>query len=646
MKRLVSILTALCLLLSVCACASAQTYTTYDENPSTFETFEEACVNGPAFLQELFGRPYCVNPCLEEYHAGTTYIYRSANRFSSASAGYRKNTTILVYTDEKFAEKDAALDYLKGLGLVDIIEECRGSIVLVTPIGASFGQADQYDYYLMQTAMCNLGGGAVLADGTRATTAEGAYYGGTTFRYLIGIGGGATFINNYIASNFDYITRIAGLLLIDGHMDRIRNVAGIVPTYLVNCTERVLEKYKAANATDACGYKGDVNYYFNQAQPLQIVYDAHTEELDAGKWVKDVYYNMFIKAERIPVVQAGLYTASTKYASASWNQAPYSLGPRNAFFGNRTADGLVIEAFTDMDKFADVKVTEADFGFGTSVAGDYLQTWFEVMPEEVINGTAGEHSIPLILGLHGGGDDPIQFLDEMGLLNVAGKERIGIIAPFHQNLFTIGSKVFPPLVKYILDKYPALDPGRVYVTGYSMGGGATLHAINGNAGLFAAAVPNAAAIKVAPDEVVNQDDVNLPILFTTATYDFCGFGTGFDLDAPNPYEPEHIHPVYQMRINDYLKLNGIPQVEAFDFDKYVMSGFKADTYEEKTINNEYRNYTWFFLNGEGVPMVGLNVTDFLPHGLYQEFGNIIWNFCKHYSRNVETGEVIYNPYAD
>ena len=655
MKRFLSLMLILSLALSVTLAAGAETYKTYDENPSTFETFEEALVNGPEFMHELFGGNYCNNPCLADYHEGTTYVYRSANRFSSASAGYRKNTTILVYTDQQFEVKEDALAYIKSMGLVDIIEECRGSVVLVTPITpvtmgsngltGGFGIADQYDYYLLQTAMCNLGG--TTGGSPASTTAEGAYFGGTTFRYLIGIDGGADFISNYIATNFDYVTRLAGLLLVGGHMERIRDIAGIVPTYLVNCSERVLEKYKAANDVDACGYIGDVDYYFNQAQPLQIVYDAHVDEVDLGKIVPDVYYNMFIKAERIPVVQANLHTASTLYASGvNWNQAPYSLGPRNAFFGNRTADGLVIEAFTDMEKFADVKVTEEDFGFGTSVAGDYLMTWFEVMPEEVIDGTAPEHSIPLILGLHGGGDDPIQFLDEMGLLNVAGRERIGIIAPYHQNLFTIGMKVFPPVVEYILEKYPALDPSRVYVTGYSMGGGATLHAINGNASIFAAAVPNAAAIKVAPDEVVDLDDVDMPILFTSATYDFCGFGTGFDLDAANPYEPEHIHPVYQMRINDYLTLNGIPTVDEFDFEKYTISGFKADTYKEITINNEYRNYTWFFNNEAGVPMVGLNVTDFLPHGLYQEFGNIIWDFCKHYSRNLETGEVIYNPYAD
>ena len=644
MKKLFGILLSLTMLLGMATGVHALNYYQCDENPSTFETFEEACENGPAFLAETFGGQYCNDPALEGYPEGTTYIYRSANRWSSSSAGYRKNTVISVYTDVHFESKDDALAYLTDLGLVDIIEECKGSIILVTPIGDAYADADQYAYYRMQTATCNLGGAVVTEDG-RFTSAEGAYYGGTTFRYMIGIGEGATFINNYIASNFDYITRVAGQLLIGGHIDRIRDVAGIVPTYLVNCTSRVLEKYQAANATDANGYIGDVDFYFNQQFPLQIVYDAHVEDLDAAYWVKEAYYNMFIKAERVPVVKAGLHTASTLYAGENWNQAPYSLSERNAFFGYKTADGLVIEEFKDSERFAEYKVPEENAGFASS-PGEYIDVWYEVMPEEVVDGSAPEHSIPLFLALHGGGDDPLQFLDEMDLMVLAGKERFGIIAPFHSGMFSVGQMIFPPVVDYILEKYPALDPSRVYVTGYSMGGGATLHAINGNAGKFAAAVPNAAAIFVNPDEEVDLDDVDMPIMFTTATYDFCGFGgMNFGLDAGAPYEPEHIHPVYQMRINDYLKLNGMEPID-FDFDTYEISGFRADKYVEKTLNNEYRNYSWYLNNDEGIPMVALNVTDFLPHGLYPEFGKIIWDFCKHYSRDLETGAVIYNPYVD
>ena len=61
----------------------------------------------------------------------------------------------------------------------------------------------------------------------------------------------------------------ARLLLVGGGMDRIRNVASFVPTYLLNASDEVVEKYKTANATDASGFNGDVSCYFKQAQPLQ-----------------------------------------------------------------------------------------------------------------------------------------------------------------------------------------------------------------------------------------------------------------------------------------------------------------------------------------------------------------------------------------
>ena len=625
-----------CLMLSLMMClycvnAFALNHQQFSENDSTFETFGEACVNGPAWLSETFGKPYTVNPCLAQYPEGTTYIYRSVNRWSPASAGFRKNTTILVYSDAAFDGKDAALNYLNDLGLVEIIEECKGSIVLVTPInGQAFDKADQYAYYLLQTAMMNLGGTTEIGS-EKYTCAEGAYYGGTTYRYVIGINGGATFLNNYISSTFDYVTRIAGMLLVGGSMDRIRSVAGTVPVYMVNPTELAVEMYKAANKTDCCGYFGDVAFYFNQQQQLQKVMVERSEKTDIKQIVKNAYNDLFIHAQRIPVVVSDLHSASAPFTNVNWNQAPYSLAARSAFYKNETADGLVIEEIKG-DQFKEYVVPE-DAWLGK---GEYIDTWYEVMPKEVIDGSAAKHSVPLWLALHGGGDDALQFLDEMGLIDLAGKERFATIAPMHVPVFTIGSEVLPKVVEYILAKYPALDPSRVYVTGYSMGGGATLHAINGNAGLFAAAVPQAAAIfNRGSDEIVKLDDCKIPILFTTATYDFCGF----DMSERSP---ERISQVYKDRINDYMVLNGLEKIE-YDFDKYPISGFKADNYLEVTLNSEYRNYSWYFTNNEGVPMVGLNVTDYLPHGLYQEFGRIAWDFAKHYSRNLENGEVIYNP---
>ncbi len=99
---------------------------------------------------------------------------------------------------------------------------------------------------------------------------------------------------------------------------------------------------------------------------------------------------------------------------------------------------------------------------------------------------------------------------------------------------------------------------------------------------------------------------------------------------------------YTTLINQYLGCNGMNQVE-FDFAAYPMSGFKGDTYERVMLNNEYATHTRMINNSDGVPMVGLNVTEFLPHGLYEEYAGISWNFMKRFSRESKTGKLLYTP---
>jgi hypothetical protein len=51
-----------------------------------------------------------------------------------------------------------------------------------------------------------------------------------------------------------------------------------------------------------------------------------------------------------------------------------------------------------------------------TIAGEYLQAWFEYLPEEVLNNTAPAGTVPLILAMHGSGNNPRSFVDEIGLL--------------------------------------------------------------------------------------------------------------------------------------------------------------------------------------------------------------------------------------
>ena len=637
MKKIISTLVALGMLLSMTSAFAYDYQDGSQANTSTFETLEETRISSPAavaVLETNTTKTFISHPVLNGYPENTTYVYRSANMYGGRAAA-RLNTNILVFSDKTFENKDAALAYLTDLGLVNIMDEAIGSVVLVTPSNpeAGFTSADQKNYYALQTAMLSQKG-YEMVDGTRTYYSDAEYFGGYGYLYVVGIDGGATFLNNYIAGTVDYAGRIAGMLLTGGSMEPSRKVASLVPVYLVNATNDVIAKYQAANATDANIAETDKVTYYNQALPLQKVVVANPETPDMKALISDAYYNLFIQAMRVPVSDKGLNSAGTPYQGYGFDQAPYSLCDRNAVINNVTADGIyVIE--TKSDALASAATDE----------GEYLRTWFEYLPAEVLDGTAPDGSIPLILASHGNGDDPRVLVDELGLLELAGKERIAMVAPEHQYIGGESREVelqaLPMLVELMLDTYPALDASRVYTMGYSMGAGATMKSIYGKPSLFAAAVPMSPipgfGEPYAPsDELMASSyaGITLPVMFSTS---------GKDLAATFNQSARGITELYQPLITRFAAVNGLAPVETFDFNTYPISGFAADRVVTKMLNNEYQNTTFYLNNTDGVPMVALSFTEGLVHALYPEYGYLAWDFCKHYSRNLETGEVIYNP---
>ena len=639
MKRYFSCLLALTLLLSCLSLnALALNYHPIQNEECTFETLEEARANGPAAVQDLetnTTKTFISHPVLDGIPDGTVFIYRSAGMFGGRAA-QRLNTNIVVYSDQSFDGKDEALAYLKELGLIDSIDEAVGSVVLVTPAtpiseGASgivggFGAADQANYYKLQTAMLAQKASMRDAEGNTLSFCDAEYFGGYGYLYLIGIDGGATFLNNYVAGTFDFASRVAGMLLIGGTMEKIRSVATFIPVYLVNPDAAVVGKYKAANGTDASIIAKAADTFFNQAFPLRKVVIAK-EEKGLADYIKDAYYGMFIKAMRVPVLARGLYTAGTPYQGYNFDEAPYSLCDRNAVINGKTADGIYLFERQE-DRFS---------AFQTDT-GEYLQTWYEYLPEEVLNNTAPAKSIPLILGNHGSQDDPRLFVDEQGYLVLIGKERIAMVAPEHQYIGAVRAEALKALVEYMLETYPALDPSRVYVTGYSMGGGATFTVMSEYPELFAAAVPMAMARgTVTEEQAAKFEKYDLPFLLSTSSYDLASvFNSTAQVIADGAVGA----------LNLFLNLNEIDfQIGEKDYDAYPIAGFPCDVLTTKTLNGEYENNTWMFLK-DGVPMVGITVTDGLVHALYPEYSKLMWDFAKHFSRDVETGEVIYNPYVD
>lgn len=632
MKKLLSLAMVLVMLCG-CTSALALNYSGNLGNPSTFETMGEVKANAPEALKAILGREYVTHPVMANYPDNTTYVYRSADMYGRNGAT-RINTNLVVFSDKHFAGKDDALAYLKELGLVDIIEQAIGSLILVTPAnGEAFTAEDQKNYYALQTSIFSINGGTTV-DGQRIFYSDAPYYGGYGYLYVIGFDGGATFLNNYIAGTLDYVSRIAGMLLVNGTMLRSSKVAAHVPVYLVNAADAVVDKYVKADGANAWQTEGEKKTYFNQEFPVRKVVTLQKAEADYAALVQDAYYNLFIKAVRGQELSTGLNSASAPYQGMGGDCAPYSLSVRNALIDGKTLDGI-----------HQITHVEERFSAYKTANGEYLQTWYEYLPEEVMNHTADKGSIPLIIALHGGGDDPRQFVDGQGFLELAGKERIALFAPEKGNLHTTTAEgeqvlalVLPECVRYMLETYPELDASRVYVTGYSMGSLATLIAVFSTPDLYAAAYPQSGIAGAVPTaEALAKLGVHqLPVAVSTAEY-----------DSPKNIEPatkDIVREFYDL-MDALLVLNGMKKLPEPDFKAFPISGFDSDSYGWTMVNGEYGKNTWTFKNEKGAPMVELTYMEDMVHCLYPQHAQIVWDFVKHYSRDLSTGASIYNPYV-
>ena len=96
----------------VCAPAGfAKNFTGSQGNKATFETLEETRVSSPVAIGSLDGnkgRNFKSHPVLDGYPKGTTFVYRSPNMYGGRAAA-RMNTNLIVYVEQHFDTKDAAL---------------------------------------------------------------------------------------------------------------------------------------------------------------------------------------------------------------------------------------------------------------------------------------------------------------------------------------------------------------------------------------------------------------------------------------------------------------------------------------------------------------------------------------------------------
>ena len=613
-------------------------YWNRQDNPATFETLEEVRAHAVGVTSRLPGGTFftqILNPALENYPQGLVYIYRSPNLYGGET-GARNNTTFIVFADRRFETKEAGRAWLEELGLIRLINEAVGTVLLEMPADdAGYTEDDLQHAYVLHNALLSQKA-FVEIDGRRCVPAESEYCGGYGKTYMFGVGKGATFMNNFVAGSRDeLIGRVAGYFTYGGEMSETVTVSQYVPAFIVNGSSAAIRKFRDANGTDAYSFSDGVEHFYNQALPLRQVRTAEDSGGNVGYWMEKAFRSMFMFLQRSNNIPTKYLEPRVTNCYRGYVPAPpitrFALSARNPILNGRTVIGdLQVTFVHDSERFSDMKSVDGPM----AVPGDYLDTWYEVLPRDVLDNTAPEHSVPLLLANHGGGDDHLMFLDETGILLTAGREHFAVAAPMHSGITVIAGEVLPRFVKYMLDKYPALDPERVWVTGYSMGGWATYHIIARHPEMFAAAAPMAMPLRDLPDSAEElYKTIDLPAMLISSTNDFAAW------DAEN----NHLNEGGRDFLQTYCKFNGIAPVEEFDYVKYPVIGRPYDSFRLTTINGEWRNGEWLIRNGRGIPMIGLNVTEYLMHSLWPGYGDIAYGFLRHYRRDLRTGEVVYTP---
>lgn len=530
------------------------------------------------------------------------YSYYMYNAFADGYTSIRSDVlTPKYYIFAGNKSQEDANKLIADLGLLENIREWAGEVYVISPLnGEVYDDKDK-------EAFIDLVGGAI------------------NNVKVIGIDDGATFVNNYISQSCYFI---AGMMIYGGQMDDGLEKNDVVPVYASNTSDVAVEFYQNINDATKKSEKDNYVLYENEDKPLQKVVVASKEET-----LKEAFNNAWESV------------LSRNYRQHNDIAEFYMLSARSA-----TENYDLIEA----PIFEELGITynqEIDQNI-TGMDGKY--TWFEYVPNTVAS--SKENTVPLVVSLHGNQNDPRLQGDSTGWPELAAKENFIVVSPEWQekevNFFKcdgLGGDGVMNLVEDLKVKYPQIDPSRIYVTGLSIGGAESFLLGMKYSNIFAG-VGVVSGVNVFANEVIeianNYTAGEIPLLYLCGDHDFfqmipvdgsSEYGTAFLFGNQVWDEDENVHIFSSLQA--YQKVNGL-EVSEMDMSANEYYGIALDDQKWTTLGDK-EMYTGTLSNENGVVMELAAIKD-LAHWNYKPEAEYMWNFFKRYSRDVETGELIFN----
>ena len=519
--------------------------------------------------------------------ATSTIQYGGPTRAEGRS--YNFTPVFFIYPDTKLDEAGAG-KLLEELDIQPLLDSEYGTAMVINPVGDKYAADADFEAFVN------------LFNASR----------GPGNLKVVGIGQGATFVNQVIAPKAG--GQIAGILSVGGKTGKAVDAAG-VPAYIAGKgAAKVAKPYQAAVAAHA------------DEPLLKVVVNPAEASL------KDVF------------ADAWKQVLGRNYRYNNYNHTHYE-GAKFGEYGS-----YELEPYLDCESLG-IKRIIVEQPVGQAPRGQEApkQLWYEYWPEELLSG-APEHSVPVMVLLHGNQNDPRTQAETSGFIQVAAEDRFFVVEMEWQgtpNYAAMGHDGIESVLFQLFAKYPQLDPSRVYAEGLSAGSiTATALGIK-KSHVFTAVGGHSGGIFGGPFKAYSTYDV----LWAEATQKrgavevpYCSvFGTK---DNVVPYiKPDNWKDNnYLNAWNAYEQMNGMAVVREMDFSIDPVFAQKLQD-RETIVTNKGDGITieTGVLYKGGIPMIKMVAVMDYGHWNFQPTARIMWDFFSHYRRDPETKKLIYIP---
>lgn len=498
----------------------------------------------------------------------------------------------MIFPDGRTSKEDAE-KMVNESGFKQILDDFAGSAYVINPLGEKYDNVKDLESYIAFVERLRI-----------------------AFNIkVVGIGNGATFVNEAIARKAG---NIAGIVTIGGKAPK-KAIAGEspVPAYVVGKNaKKIAANYITRDAVTLQSKEGKKSLYVNADEELMRVVVNEVETSDLKAVIADAWENLLSRNFRFNNYKHTWYTGEKYCEHGDSELEPWIMFDRYGLTRNVCTENLA----------------------GT---GDYL--WYEYIPEAAKN--AADASVPLVVLLHGNNNDPRTQAETSGFLPLASREGF-IVAELEwqgNGWAVMGHDGIETVIYELFNKYPQIDRSRVYCEGLSAGAfNATALGIKKthvfaavgaqSGGIMPALRFGSSKVTLFDEAILKSEGIDMPYFSISGSDDEAVVFPDARQKGPNA-----IHLAWQA----YQIMNNLPVVENLDFDVDKNFGIKLEN-RKRVDTNKGISYEIGDQCKNGMPLIRYIVVDGYGHWNFQPGAELMWNYFKMFSRDPQTKKLIYH----